>query len=121
MNGSESCTVSNRFYDPHYRKYIFQTTKIEGIFWQEKMGAKLTKDGVYEANEVHVFIPFSAKSHRIFGTLEEFRENPTDYFTLCPEDKIMRGISSGRSLTILSVNTFDYGSEDLQHWEVIAK
>lgn len=121
MNVSETCTVFNRFYDPVYRKYIFQPTVIEGIFWQEEMGAKLTQDGFYEKNEVHIFIPFSAGFKREFCTSEEFGENPTDHFTLRPEDKIMRGISSGKSLTILSVNTFDYGSKDLQHWEVVAK
>jgi hypothetical protein len=121
MFARELCTVYNRFYDPTQRKYIFQPTEIEGIFWQEAMGAKLTQGGVYEANEVHVFIPFSAESHRVFATPEEFQEEPTDYFTLRPEDKIMRGVSSGKRLTILSVNTFDYGSKDLQHWEVVAK
>lgn len=121
MNANETCTVFNRFYDPIYRKYILQPTVIEGVFWQEAMGARLTKEGVYEANEVHIFIPFLVESTRKFGVSEEFEEAPTTYFTLRPEDKIMRGISSGKSLTILSVSTFDYGSKGLQHWEVVAK
>lgn len=121
MNSNEVCTVFNRIYDPIYRKYICQPTVIEGIFWQEEMGARLTQEGLYEANEVHIFIPFLATSTRIFGTAQEFENNPTDFFTLRPEDKIMRGVSSGNNLIILSVKTFDYGSKGLQHWEVVAK
>lgn len=121
MNFMESCTVFNRFYDTISRKYILQPTVIEGVFWQEKVGARLTQGGHYEANEVHIFIPFSARCKREFATSEAFQEKPTDFFTLRPEDKIMRGITSGESLTILSVDTFDYGSKDLQHWEVVAK
>ncbi|WMI80354.1 hypothetical protein [Anaerotignum sp. MB30-C6] len=121
MNSNEVCTVFNRFYDPIYRKYIMQPTVIEGIFWQEEIGARLNKEGLYEVNEVHIFIPFTVKSNRSFGIAREFEMNPTAYFTLRPEDKIMQGVSSGKSLTILSVNTLDYGSKGLQHWEVVAK
>ncbi|KXL53500.1 hypothetical protein CLNEO_07260 [Anaerotignum neopropionicum] len=121
MNSKEVCTVFNRIYDPIFRKYILQPTVITGVFWQAELGARLTKEEIYEANEVHIFIPSLAEATRIFGTNEEFQENPTKYFALRPEDKIMRGISSGRSLTIVSVSTFDYGSKDLQHWEVVAK
>jgi hypothetical protein len=121
MNSNEICTVFNRIYDPIFRKYILQPTVITGVFWQEKLGANLIQEGLNEANEVHIFIPFLAEATRIFGTSAEFEENPTTFFTLRPEDKIMRGISSGKSLTILSVNTFEYGSKGLQHWEVVAK
>lgn len=121
MNSNGSCTVFNRFYDPIFRKYILQPTVIEGIFWQEAIGAKIAQEGFCEDNEVHIFIPFAAISNRKFGTSEQFQESPTAYFTLRPEDKIMRGISSGKSLTILSVNTFDYGSKGLWHWKVVAK
>ena len=121
MNSKEVCTVFNRIYDPIFRKYILQPTVITGVFWQEELGARLTQEEVYEANEVHIYIPFLAEATRIYGTSEEFQETPTAYFTLRPEDKIMRGITSGKSLTILSVSTFDYGSKSLQHWEVVAK
>ncbi|MDD3394815.1 MAG: hypothetical protein PHG19_09275 [Anaerotignum sp.] len=121
MNAIEICTIFNRFYDPIYRKYILQPTVIEGVFWQDEMGARLAQEGIYEENEVHIFIPFLAKFGRDFALPQEFEEDPTTYFTLRPEDKIMRGISSGKSLTILSVNTFNYGSKGLQHWEVVAK
>ena len=121
MKSNEVCTIFNRIYDPISRKYILQPTVIEGVFWQEGIGARLTQEGFYESNEVHIFIPFMAKCTRSFGTAEEFEMNPTAHFTLRPEDKIMQGVSSGKSLTILSVSTFDYGNEDLQHWEVVAR
>ncbi len=111
----------NRIYDPVFRKYILQPTVIEGVFWQEEARASRLQDGIYENNEVHIFIPFLAKATRSFGTYAEFQENPTAYYTLSPEDKIMRGISSGKSLTILEIHTFDYGSGGVKHWEVVAK
>ncbi len=121
MRLEEVCTIFNRIYDPIFRKYILQPTVITGVFWQEELGARVTQDELYEENQVHIFIPVMAESTRIYGTPAEFQENPTAYFTLRPEDKIMRGITSRKSLTILSVSTFDYGSKDLQHWEVVAK
>ncbi|AMJ41890.1 hypothetical protein [Anaerotignum propionicum] len=121
MKSSDVCTIFNRIYDPIFRKYFLQSTIIKGVFWQEALGARLNHEKLYEANEVHIFIPFSAEATRTFGIPEEFEKNPTSYFTLRPEDKIIRGITSGKSLTILSINTFDYGSKDMQHWEVVAK
>ncbi|WP_352400928.1 hypothetical protein [Anaerotignum sp.] len=121
MKGNDVCTVFNKIYDPIYRKYIFQPTVVEGVFWQEKVEARNTQEGLHEANEVHIFIPFMAKAQRSFAKLEKFGENPTAHFTLLPEDKIMNGVSSGISLTIVSVSTFDYGSKGLKHWEVVAK
>lgn len=121
MKTNGICTVFNRVYDPIYRKYILQPTVIEGVFWQEEAAARNTKEGLHEANEVRIFIPFRAKCQRSFGTLEELQKNPTAHFTLLPEDKIMHGISLGASLTIVSVSTFDYGGKGLQHWEVVAK
>ena len=121
METKEICTVFNKIYDTEYRKYILQPTVIEGIFWQEEVGTGRSQNGLHEENEVHIFIPFAAKATRTFGGEENFQKSPTAYFTLCPQDKIMRGISSGKSLTILSVHTYDYGSEGLKHWEVVAK
>lgn len=122
MKSNEVCTIFNRIYDPIYRKYILQPTIVEGVFWQEKMGASFSKEeGMHGSNEVSIIIPFGAKFTRDFAVTEDFEENPNAYFTLRPEDKIMKGVSSGRSLTILSVSRFDYGSKGLQHWEVVAK
>ncbi|KAF5058388.1 hypothetical protein DSECCO2_346950 [anaerobic digester metagenome] len=121
MKSREVCTIFNRIYDPIVRKYILQPTVITGVFWQETLGARLNQEKLYEANEVHIFIPFSAKATRIYGSSDEFEKNPTAYFTLRPEDKIMKGITSGKSITILSISTFDFGSKDMQHWEVLAK
>lgn len=121
MKSSEICTIFNRIYDPILRRYILQPTVITGVFWQEALGARMSHEKLYESNEVHIFIPFTAEATRTFGVPDEFEKNPTLYFTFRPEDKIVRGITSGKSLTIISINTFDYGSKDMRHWEVVAK
>ncbi|WMI81842.1 DUF6751 family protein [Anaerotignum sp. MB30-C6] len=112
MKPNADCTVFNRIYDPVNRKYNWQAKTINGVFWQGGTGAKVGKSGMREDNETIIFIPFSS----------------VEQLTLLPEDKIIRGISNATSpdglkgvLTVMAVDTFDFGSPDMQHWEVVAK
>lgn len=112
MKPNADCTVFNCVYDPVSRKNTWQAKVINGVFWQGGTGAKVGKSGMREDNETVIFIPFSS-----IGQL-----------TLLPEDKIIRGISDATTpvgldgtLTVMAIDTFDYGSPDMQHWEVVAK
>ena len=112
MIPNSDCTVFTQEYDPVTRKNRWAATIIKGVFWQGSIGSRLGEGGKREDNETIVFIPF-------FACLT---------LKLKPEDKIFRELTDATTpiglegaLTVTGVDTFDYGSADMQHWEVTAK
>lgn len=112
MKPNTVCTVFKENYNADTRKNDWTATIIRGVFWQGSAGQKANKAGMVEDNETFVYIPFSAVSD----------------FVVSPKDKIYRGetalttpIGLDGALTVTSVDMFDFGSADMQHWEVRAK
>ncbi len=112
MKTNADCTIFREVYNADTRKNDWTATIISGVFWQGSTGQKVNKAGMVEDNETVVYIPFSAASD----------------FTIAPKDKILKGTTTETSptavkaaLTVMGVDTFDFGSADMQHWEVRAK
>jgi len=112
MIPNSDCTVFTQQYNPETRKKDWIATFVKGVFWQGATGSRLSKLGTVENNETIVFIPFSSFPNLVVK----------------PEDKIVRGATDATSpvdlkdaLTVMGVDTFDYGSPNMQHWEVVAK
>lgn len=112
MKPNADCTIFSQQYNPTTRKNDWIKTFISGVYWQGSIGSKNNKSGMVQDNETIVFIPFSAVSE----------------FSVKPEDKIVRGATTATTpvdldgaLTVTGIDTFDYGSPDMQHWEVTAK
>lgn len=111
MQPNAICTVFSHKYNEETRKYDWIKTVISDIYWQGSTGSKNNKSGMVQDNETIIFIPFSSTN-----------------FAVSPEDKILRGTTTEiiptnikGILTVTGVDTFDYGSLDMQHWEVTAK
>lgn len=112
MTPNADCTVFRQEVNKVTRKNEWVKTFISGVFWQGSIGSKIGNSGTREDNETVVFIPFSAVSA----------------LSLKPDDKIFKGTAEATTplglngaLTITGIDTFDYGSADMQHWEVTAK
>ena len=131
MYTNGDCTVFNRIYDPITRLDTWMATHLYGIFWENTKGANVIKSGMKDADGVRVFIPFAVGCDKAYCSPLAFKENPTtNVFTLRPEDKLVYGIvdhvGSIAGLadvfdcvaTITAVDTMNYGSADMQHWEV---
>lgn len=116
MYTNADCTIYHRVYDREKRTESYQRRVIEGVFWEDHKGANVIKSGMEKADKATIFIPFSV-----------------DPFVLKPGDRIVRGavdleIEGGKIsvledtyedvLVVTSVDRMDYGSPDLQHWEV---
>lgn len=122
MQTNADCMILNRIYDAGLRKYIWQKTQIAGVFWEDNFAASIKKDWIHGEHRCRIFIPFTAKGERPFADAGVFDKNPTAFFTLRPEDRIVRGWDSTSAfLTIMQVITLDFGSADMQHWEVIGR
>lgn len=111
MITNASCTVFRSTYNATTRKNEWVKTVISDVCWQGSTGSKNNKSGMVQDNETIIFIPFSSTN-----------------FAVSPEDKILRGTTTETIptnikgiLTVTGVDTFDYGSLDMQHWEVTAK
>lgn len=111
MISNADCTIFRQRLNIDTRKNEWVKAIINNVYWQGSTGCKNDKSGMVQDNENIVFIPFSA----------------TD-LAIKPEDKIFKGttdkatpVGLDGALTITSVEIFDYGSADMQHFEVVAK
>lgn len=130
MYSNADCTVFNRIYDHETREDRWQYTHLKEVFWENRKGANTAKSGMREADSVIIYIPLTVKSENQYRPPKEFKQNPDGGFTLRPEDKIVKGLvkyngpiaklpdTFDNVVTITSVDTMDYGSRDMQHWEV---
>lgn len=117
----------------------WQRTQIKGVFWEDGKKVNVGETGLVSADLTVVFIPFSNTA----GYLKpvEFRraKDRTEHFTLDNGDIVVRGLTDfeltsekGANekalrqqyddvMTIVSVEKNDFGSPEMQHWEVTAK
>lgn len=136
MAFKESATIYNKFFNPTTRSDDYQRTIIHGIHWDETEAINRVASGIADVDKVVVVIPFRADASREFLAPDEFdkEEVKLDYFTLSPGDRIVKGVKdfevTGKisdldrmydAHIILSVDTKDFGSPRMHHWEVGAK
>ena len=126
-------TVYNKYFNPETRLDKFSRTVLIGVFWDEISATTRLQRGLHDADEVTAVIPFSVVSEKQYVSPEEFQksENKDNVFTFQKGDRILEGnvlfeIESRPSeldkhftaYTITSVDTKDFGSEHMRHWEV---
>lgn len=139
----ENITLYNAYYDKQTERTLYSKTYLFGVDWQGSNAIAIRDKGLISEDKTEIFIPFSIESvkkyikPKIYSRLSDNeREN---YFTFSNKDKVVKGIvdfdvtgEKGHTikdlennyddvLTIINVSTFDYGSENMQHWEVLAK
>lgn len=136
MPFKESVTIYNKYFNPVTRLDDYQRTVVHGVHWDETEAINRVASGISDIDKVVVVIPFRADASREFLAPDVFeaKENKRDYFTLKPSDRIVKGAKdfeiTGKvsdldrlydAHIILSVDTKDFGSPRLHHWEVGAK
>src|SRR5699024_5010091 len=136
MHTNTDITIYNKYFDKETRTDKYQRTVIQDVFWEERKAYNRLKSGLESADKVFVLIPLADISNRQYITRNAFRKvgSKENYFTLAEEDKIVRGEiyfeiegklsdldKKYEAFTITSVDTHDYGSYYMRHWEVGAK
>lgn len=86
-------------------------------FWQETNGVTPRTQGDKTTSETEVYIPFSGYSGRL---------DTGDYLVrgICPfayNGTVKPLLQEYKAKSILRLTMCDYGSPDMQHWEVSAK
>lgn len=117
-------------------------TVLRGVMLQASKGANVRKSGLEGADAANLYIPFSVKAvdgitgaeKSYIGPKEFFRASDrTALWTLSYDgnggqtffikgefitDKASVAISQDNCYSVTKVDTKDYGSPDMQHWEV---
>ncbi len=116
-------------------------TVLDAVFWNESQGTRYSQDGRHSQDGLFCAIPFSVKTEKTYALSKEWEqmnlEDAKKSWTLKPGDLIVKGdcpymygpespISALTSqfdgvYAITSVQTADFGSEDMRHWEVSGK
>lgn len=123
-------TIFNRYVENRETKY--QRSHVIGVHWEDTKGANILKSGLESADASQIYIPFEHGKNYL--PPKGWKKNREGHFTLQEEDVVVKGIiedefTSVKDLEkkydsvrmITTVDTRDYGSYRLRHWEVGAK
>lgn len=136
MYANSNMTIYNKYFDKATRTDKYQRTVLYGVFWDDKKAVNRIQSGLQDADEVLIIIPFSVNSDKQYISSKEFEklEDRTGYFTLSEGDRIVQGEigfeitgkvsdldKQYEAFTITSVDTKDFGSPHMRHWEVGAR
>lgn len=116
-------------------------TMLDAVFWDGSQGTRYSQGARHSQDALFVAIPFSVETGKKYLPPKEWEragmEDAKKHWTLKPGDLIVKGecpyLHSPESpigiltsqydnvYTITLVDTADFGSEDMQHWEVSGK
>lgn len=128
-----NCTVFNIVYNKETRLEELSTTQIYGVHWEDRKSVNVIKSGMADADSVELYIPMSAKTDKKYKQPKDFEKNSDGCFTLRPGDIIVKGIVEYKgavakllnefdnSAVITSIDTFDYGRQNMKYWKVSGK
>ena len=139
-------TFYNATEDPETLEIHYNITVLDGVFLDRSQASNIEKTGLRDADSATLFIPFTvnavdgttgAKKEYIGPKAYRSLEDQSGYWTLEPGGKssnadcfFVKGRvveqESYRSLrekhddvyTVTTVDTRDFGSVDMQHWQV---
>lgn len=132
MYTNADITIYNKYLDKATRLDKYKRTIILNVFWDERKAYNRLQSGIQDADSVLVLIPFKSLATGRFLPPNEFK-GADDTFTLRVGDKVVRGAvdyetTTGSDLdknyeafTVTSVDKKDFGSYNMQHFEVGGK
>ncbi len=136
MRTNADITIYNRYFDKATRLDKYQRTVLYGVFWDEVKAVNRVQSGLEDADKVTIIIPFAVTTDKKYAPPKEFEklEDKAGYFTLQEGDRVVKGAidfeitgkvsdldKEYEAFTITSVDTKDFGSLHMRHWEVGAK
>lgn len=137
MQTNADLTLYNRIPGPDGD--LWQRTTITGVNWQDGKKVEIGDTGLISADLTTIFIPVQSTSGYLKPNEFLRVEEKDKHFTLQNGDLVVRGLvdfeltgKRGQDektlrkqyddvMTIVSVDTNDFGSPHMQHWEVAAR
>ena len=133
MQTEADCTVYNKYLVG--RVETWQRVQIEGVHWEQRHAV----EGDRNSSDIAVvFIPFARGDDYLKPREWQALSNKSEYWTLQIGDVVVKGLVGDELvagtftlsnlktayddvLMVASVDTRDFGSSALQHWEVTAR
>ena len=117
---------------------VYRRTVLSAVFWQDDKQASIAKAGLTGADRARVFVPFSVEAQgKSYLAPALWWQSPDGRFTFQPKDYLVKGIcpyeyAAGKHpltellaldnvLTLTQVDTRDFGSAEMRHWELGGK
>ena len=125
-------TIYNKYVNTTTRKLGYHRTVLDSVHYEGIMARSKNSQGTENNDTVKISIPFTVSGGtyvkpKAFALLSD----KTGYFTLAEDDTIVKGEvtddfedleSTYDDVTVItSVDTADYGSEWMWHWELNCK
>ena len=119
-------TVINKYFDKETKTNKYKTSYIKG-FWSSDDGITINGTQIRKNDGYYAMILMSEEKYQ---SPKDFEKNQEGW-TLKNEDYLVKGIVDNFTtitnlldnyqevMKITKISTADYGSEDMQHWEVI--
>lgn len=129
MYTNTNMCVFNKYIEPFTKKSVYKKHVIDNVFWDDSQAIALST-GFDKDNKVDVFIPFDKND--LSGYKEPKKYNGTGW-TLRNGDFIIKGnvaetevngikdLSAYETFEITVVDKKDFGSYNMQHFEVKGK
>mgnify|MGYP000011461254 CR=1 FL=1 len=128
-------TIYNKVYDEDKGYDTYQRTVIKGVHFEDSKGANVIKSGLENADRASIYVPFKSEMSRQYISLIEFKklDDKSKYFTFEKGDRLIKGDidfepTTEKSIdenydafTITSIDIFDFGSENMRHFELGAR
>lgn len=132
MYTNTSMTIYNKHFDKSERMDLYHKTEIDKVFWDDTKAYNRLQSGMNEADEVTIFVPFDYTSNKEYISPKEYAklDDVGGYFTFRTGDVIVKGkvdteVDNPTELekhyevfVITSVDTKDYGSPHMRHWQI---
>jgi hypothetical protein len=134
MQNNADITIYNRYIDATTRAEKWQRTTVHGVLWENRKAVNvIASGGNISANQANIYIPYS-RSGYLEPQVWQAKANKSGYWTLQPEDVVVRGLipediagittvtalrkKYPQVLTITSIDAMDMGSASMSHWQI---
>ena len=128
-------TIYNRYIDAATRSEKWSRSQVKGVAWENRRAAtKLATGGTVKDNNATIYIPKARDAYYLDPREWDALADKSGYWTLRDGDYILRGLASDELsasftpsdlkakyndvMRISSVDLYDNGSRNLQHWRV---
>lgn len=149
MYTPHTVTIYNVGENPDTLEQEYNMTFLRGVFLDRRQAANIEKSGLRDADAATLFVPFSVEAvDAVTGTPKEYigpkayrqLEDTSGYWTLEPgglgssadsffvKGEVVNYLGYGKMrelyddvYDITTIDTRDFGSPDMQHWQVGAR
>lgn len=140
MLTNTAATLYNEYTNPDTKRKEWRRTELEAVHWENNKATNVIQSGLASADSTFIMIWFSVTTTdgRTYLPPKQYAALPADrvdsHWTLLPmHDRMIKGIVPGPAvaesladldkeyddlITVKSVDTMDYGSPAMHHWEV---